>query len=132
MPEVTWVPAWHELDQTIQVGTAGEYYFWGDVPEAPRASQALVFYNAEWNAERMVAASGFIVGIRHPVLGALRKVDTIGLDYSFVLADGTEIEVNADEEPGKIYEREGKATPSVSDWALVVEFRSLSELKPAR
>ena len=132
MPEVAWVPAWRELDQSIQVGMGGEFYFWRDVPDSIRVPQSLVFYNASWNAEAMVAASGMITEIRHPVLGALSKVDTIGLDYTFVLADGTELEVNADEEPGKPYERTGKATLEVSEWGLVVVFRSLSELKPAR
>jgi hypothetical protein len=97
-----------------------------------RVPQALVFYNALWNPEEMVAASGMITEIRHPELGALRKVDTIGLDYTFVLANGTELEVNAEEEPGKLYEQEGKANPGVGDWRLVVEFRSLSDLRPPR
>jgi hypothetical protein len=132
MVESAWVPGWHELDQSLEVGMSGEFYFWRVVPEGLHVPQALVFYNALWNPAEMVVASGAITEIRHPVLGALRKVDTIGLDYTFVLANGTELEVNAEEEPGKLYEREGKVNPAVGDWALVVVFRSLSELKPPR
>jgi hypothetical protein len=132
MIEVSWVPGWHELDQSLEVGMSGEFYFWRAAPEGLRVPQSLVFYNALWNPEEMVAASGMITEIRHPVLGALRKVDTIGLDYTFVLANGMELEVNAEEEPGKLFEREGKANPTVGDWGLVVVFRSLTELKPPR
>lgn len=132
MLEVAWVPAWHELDQSVAVGMAGEHYFWRVVPDGLSVPQALVFYNAVWNPEEMVAASGMITEIRHPEMGALRKVDTIGLDYTFVLANGTELEVNAEEEPGKVSEREGNTTSAVDDWGLVVVFRSLSELKPPR
>ena len=130
--EAAWVPGWHELDQSLEVGMSGEFFFWRVAPEGLQVPQALVFYNALWNPEEMVAATGAITEIRHPVLGALRKVDTIGLDYTFVLADGRELEVNAEEEPGKLYEREGKPNPGVHDWGLVVEFRSLTELKPPR
>src|SRR5688500_1504432 len=132
MPEAAWVPGWYELDQSIQVGMSGEFYFWRVVPESLHVTQSLVFYNALWNPEEMVVASGAITEIRHRELGALRKVDTIGLDYTFVLANGMELEVNAEEEPGKVSEREGKATPEVDGWELVVVFRSLSELKPPR
>lgn len=132
MIEAAWVPGWHELDQSVEVRMSGEFYFWRVAPDGLGVPQSLVFYNTLWNPEEMVAASGTITEIRHPVLGALRKVDTIGLDYTFVLANGTELEVNAEEEPGKAYEREGRTTPAVDDWRLVVVFRSLTELKSPR
>jgi hypothetical protein len=83
----------------------------------------------------VVVASGTIAAIRHSELGAVRKVDTRGLDYALTLTDGTELLVNAEEEPGKLFERAGGqwvALPRVvSDWRFVVEFKSLSEPQSA-
>jgi hypothetical protein len=70
-------------------------------------------------------ACGTIAAIRHPELGAVRKVDTRGLDYTITLADGTELRVEAEETPGVCYERQ------VTGWRFGVEFESLSEPRSA-
>lgn len=84
------------------------------------------------NPAKALLASGRIVAIRHPELGEIRKIDTRGLDYTITLADGTALLVNAEEDPGKLYE----GTPGawvesergVSQWCFEVDFDSLSEL----
>ena len=69
-------------------------------------------------------------------MGAVRKVDTRNLDYTITLADGTELRVNAEEEPGKLYERAGeqwrRSSKVVGNWRFVVEFEALSEPRPAQ
>jgi hypothetical protein len=95
----------------------------------------LVLCNTLWHPEDAVVARGTIVAIRHPELGAVRKVDTRGLDYTITLTNGTELTVNAEEEPGKLYERVGEqwreSSRVVGDWRFVVEFESLTEPHPA-
>lgn len=135
MEAVAWVPGWYELDPPLEVGQSDQFAFWRMTPDHIRGPERLVFYNTLWQSEDAVVASGRIVAIRHPELGAVRKVDTRGLDYTLTLADGTELLVNAEEEPGKLYERTGErwaeSTRVVSDWRFVVEFESLSEPRPA-
>jgi hypothetical protein len=133
--EVAWVPGWYELDPPLEVGLTDEFAFWRVVPDHLRGPEALVLYNTLWHSEDAVVARGTIVDIRHPKLGAVRKVDTSGLDYTIILADDTELTVNAEEEPGTLYERCGEqwrvSSRSVSDWRFVVVFESLSEPLPA-
>jgi hypothetical protein len=135
MESVAWIPGWYELDQPLEVGMSGEFAFWRIVPENLRGSEQLVLYNTLWHPEDAIMASGCIAAIRHPELGAIRKVDTRGLDYTLTLDDGTELTVNAEEEPGKIYERaHGKWEESwrvVTDWRCIVEVESLSKTRPA-
>lgn len=129
-----WVPGWYELDQALEVGLEGEFVFWRVVPDQLRGLERLVFYNTLWDSKDQMFASGKITAIRHPELGEIRKVDTRGLDYTITLADGTEIVVNAEETPGKMYEgKPGAWVESqrvVSQWRFEVEFESLSELSP--
>ena len=135
MVEVAWVPGWYELDPLLEVGLADEFAFWRVVPDHLCGPESLVLYNTLWHPEDAVVACGTIAAIRHPELGAVRKVDTCGLDYTITLADGTELTVNAEEEPGKLFERVGEqwreSSRAVSDWRFVVAFESLSEPQPA-
>jgi hypothetical protein len=135
MEAVAWVPGWYELDPPLEVMQTDEFAFWRVVPDHLCGPERLVLYNTLWHPNDAVIARGTIAAIRHPEFGAVRKVDTRGLDYTITLADGTELLVNAEEEPGKLYERVGeewRESPRVvSDWRFVVEFASLSEPRPA-
>lgn len=124
--EVAWVPGWYELDPPLEVGLTDEFAFWRVVPDHLRGPEPLVLYNTLWHPADAVVARGTIAAIRHPELGAVRKVDTRGLDYTITLADGTELRVEAEETPGVCYER-----PEVTEWRFVVAFESLSEPQPA-
>lgn len=130
-----WIPGWYELDQPIEVGMSAEFAFWRVVPVELRESQRLVFHNDLWHPEEAVVASGTISSITHSELGPIRKIDTQGLDYTIVLADGKEVVVNAEEEPGKIFEFVNgewvQSSRQVTTWRFIVQFDSLSELKPA-
>ncbi|QDU18638.1 hypothetical protein ETAA1_05310 [Urbifossiella limnaea] len=135
MVEVAWVPGWYELDPPLEVGLTGTFAFWRVVPDHLRGPESLVLYNTLWHPEDAVIARGTISAIRHPELGAVRKVDTCGLDYTIVLADGMELTVNAEEAPGDLSEwvedRWRASSRRVRDWRFVVEFESLSEPKQA-
>jgi hypothetical protein len=116
----------------LEVGLDAEFVFWRVVPDHLRGPERLVFYNTIWHPGDGLFASGTIVAIRHPELGEIRKIDTRGLDYTITLADGTELLANAEEDPGKIYERTSgnwvESNRVVSDWRIDVDFESLSEL----
>ena len=107
MERAAWIPGWYELDQPLEVGLAGEFAFWRVVPDHLRGPERLVLYNTLWEPEDAAIAHGVVVAIHHPDLGEIRKVDTHGLDYTIILADGIEFLVNAEEEPGKLFERAG-------------------------
>jgi hypothetical protein len=134
MVEVAWVPGWYELDPPLEVGLTDEFAFWRVVPDHLRGAEPLVLYNTLWRPADAVVATGTIAAMRHPELGAVRKVDTRGLDYTITLADGTELIVNAEEEPGKLYERDGEgwreSSRVVRDWRFVVRFERLSNPRP--
>jgi hypothetical protein len=129
-----WRPGWYELDQPIEIGLAAEFAFFPLDPPQESCS-VLQFYNTLWHPEEAIAARGVIAKITHRQLGPLRRVDTEGLEYTFVLLDGRELVVNAEEEPGKIYEPidgEWRAAPQqFDDWTLAVEFAELGPLGPA-
>src|SRR5262245_29237609 len=132
MERVAWVPGWYELDPELEVGMEGEFMFWRIVPDFLRGPERLVLYNDTWRPEQGMFAQGKIAAIRHPELGEIRKVNTRDLDYTITLMDGTVLGVNAEEEPGKLYEAgPGGWVDSprvVSDWRFEVVFESLSEM----
>ena len=80
MVEVAWVPGWYELDPPLAVGLTDEFAFWRVVPDHLRGPEPLVLDNTLWHPEDAVAARGTIAAIRHPELGAVRKVDTVSYD----------------------------------------------------
>lgn len=135
MTVAAWMPGWYALDPPLEIGLTDDFAFWRIVPEHLLGPEPLVFYNTLWHPEEAVVARGVIASIRHSELGEIRKVDTRGLDYTLTLTDGTELLVNAEEEPGKLFERvDGKwaeSTRVVSVWRFVVEFTTLSETSPA-
>ncbi len=61
-------------------------------------------------------------------------MNTRGLDYKITLMDGSDILVNAEEEPGFtsvwVNDHWIARSPQVSDWLVVVEFSALGELTP--
>ena len=53
----------------------------------------------------------------------MQRVDTEGLDYIFYPVDGTEFVVNAEEDPGVIYDEEELV---VDDWSVIVTLADVS------
>jgi len=51
------------------------------------------------------------------------RVDTDGLDYVFALANGEEVMVNAEEEPGQTYDDDCQ----IENWSVIVTLKEVSE-----
>jgi len=117
---IIWFPYWYQCDQTIAVGRIGNFDFFKNAPDYVPHNGRRVFYHGDWqekcrdlfDRQRMCIRS-----IAHPVLGVIRAIETNGLDYTFVFADGQPLKVEAEETPGLIYGR-GEV---ISDWRIYVE-----------
>lgn len=123
-----WIPAWYELDPSLVVGVTEEFIF-----HKPATNEALIFYSGA-KGNPAVKALGTISAIHHNVLGDIESVDAQGLDYTLVLKNGHRLLVNAEEDPGLIYEWIDESwQPSdmvVVDWQLAVKLTLLSPLMP--
>ncbi len=109
---IKWTLAWYELDETIIVGDTDWFCITKDG----------FFSNARLrNEEKYIKAE--ILNISHPVLGDIKGVITVGLDYTIYLNNGEIIEVNAEEDPGKIYD----TRYDVKDWTFGVFVNVLEE-----
>ncbi len=105
---LTWKPNWYELDQTVIVGDIG--YFYLDKAEKEFANEMDSFEDKEVRGE--------IIRITHREIGELKGILTIGLSYQFILNDGKYIQVDAEEQIGKI---EYPDSYKVIDWVFNVE-----------
>ena len=86
--------------------------------------QKLAFFNKASSVETTSEVrKALIVAINHSTLGLLRKIDTAGMDYVFTAADGKQFIVNAEEDPGMIYDEE----IGVADWKIEVTLSDVSE-----
>lgn len=113
-----WLPFWYELDQSIEVGVVDDFDFFREAPEYLGPEQRPVFYHGSWNERHLFCtARKRIVSIRHHQLGAIRKIDTRGLDYTFTMLDGRVLKVEAEESPGWVYD----IPDPVDDWRVEVE-----------
>lgn len=135
MNKATWIPSWYELDSSLELGLLDEFAFWKKIPENLAGHEALVFYNTLWKPKDAIISKGIISRIYHETMGEITKIDTRGLDYTIILENGKALCVNAEEEPGKIYEKIGGVSQAsslvVNNWVFSIEFSSLSEPKPA-
>lgn len=111
-----WTAAWYELDQTIIVGDKDWFYL-------PSDENNHFFFNELYQSNSFIRKKLEIERITHPVLGNVKGIVTIGLDYTIYLTDGTMLEVNAEENPGQIY----NSSLAIDDWTFDVEVRILDE-----
>lgn len=133
-----WEPRWRRLDQSLQVGQHGRWWFYrtgeqhsgsGQTvhhPEsgATNAGVPLQLYNRLVSREYPnEVREATVIAIEHPWLGLLARVDTSGLDYVFRTLNGEEYFVNAEEDPGVVYD---SPDLDVTDWSLTVTFQNLS------
>ena len=111
-----WTAAWYELDQTIIVGDKDWFYLSSDEKNHS-------FFNELYQSNSFIHKKLEIEKVIHPVLGDVRGIVAIGLDYTIYLTDGTVLEVNAEEEPGQIY----NSSLIIDDWTFDVEVSILDE-----
>ncbi|HMP79801.1 MAG TPA: hypothetical protein PKD54_10145 [Pirellulaceae bacterium] len=116
-----WTPRWYGLDPPLVCGEPVELIGFPDEQgvghDDPTSAAVLSFchrMDVPESAQRLWAT---ILHIRHPVLGSVRTVNTIGLDYVLVLESGQHISVNAEEEPGTTSDW----PEPIADWTLEVE-----------
>lgn len=125
-----WIPGWYELDQTLVLDECREYSFYRDLPKEIAASHAnvdWVFFNQVADPAKCEVRYVTIVEMHHEILGALLRIDTEGLDYIFFPADGEEMVVNAEENPGN-----AQGNIAVDDWTVVVTLRENESLPNER
>ncbi len=117
-----WRPAWQALDQALQVGSHGSFWLCPLTAESTYGPTDVTreFCRGLPGSAAAICFQGTILAIEHPQLGSFVAVDTHGLDYRFLLADGRELVVNAEESPGLC------VTPgiTVQDWTLLVQLQS--------
>ncbi len=113
MLTVIWRPFWYELDQSIVVGDIDFFYLTKDKSQFSNGLTSEDDY--EIKAE--------ILDIKHSLLGSVKGIITIGLDYTVYLDSGDSIQVDAEESPGKITE----AKYEVDDWDFEVDIRIIDE-----
>ena len=112
-----------ELDQAISVGSTGAFVFFvdphfGRAPASPPdRDMILVFANTLLSAAPTVAFRVKILSIFHSQLGAIRSIDTRGLDYRITLDTGEVVEVDAEEHAGTMH----GAPSRVVDWSFLVD-----------
>lgn len=109
---LTWEPMWYELDQTIIVGDID--YFYLDKDENAFANDFVSSEDKEVHGE--------ILEITHPELGELLGILAMGLSYKIYFKDGKYIQVDAEEDIGKIeYPKDLK----VKAWLFTVKLKVL-------
>ena len=126
--KAVWTPSWYELDQSIAVGAQDKFWFFQDNPSLELTGDSveqvdLVFFNQLDSACNSEVRFAHVEEIHHEVLGALQRVDTDGLDYVFKLANGDEVMVNAEEEPGQTYDDDLQ----IENWSVIVMLKEVSE-----
>lgn len=112
---VRWTPHWYGLDASIVVGSTGSFYL-------QKGGKA--FANGPVSAEDQEVKAA-ILGISHPILGAITAIRTEELDYSFLLENGNVLSVNAEEEPGTV----GNEAFAVADWSVDVDLEIFQKIK---
>jgi hypothetical protein len=124
--ETIWQPSWYECDQAIRVGQIAEFDFFKTPPPYVMNEGKRVFYHGRYIYQGSYVEDQRylfetirlrIVSIRHPQLGSIESIDTEGLDYTFLMMDARIIKVNAEEEPGRIYEY----PVPIGDWRIYVQ-----------
>ena len=111
--KLKWTPDWYELDWNIIVGDTDLFTVNG--------GSFLNGYMREEEAAEAVRLK--ILSITHPVLGDVKGIVAIGLDYTVYLGDGRVLTVNAEEDPGHIYD----SSLVIDDWTCEVKAAVLEE-----
>ena len=129
-----WIPGWYALDQSLKSNHLQKLAFWREVPAYLQETERWVFFNSLWEPNEVVVYYGLVLQMRHPQLGSIDEISAEDLDYTFKLHEGKELIVNAEECPGKIYERlDGNETIesnlSIWDWKVVVHISQLDRMQ---
>lgn len=123
-----WAPGWYELDQAVSVGQQERFWFYrrppADFPEVE--SYNFVFFNQLTPVVNCQVRTARVIAIDHAHLGPLERIETEGLDYTYVKPDGTRILVNAEEDPGAVFDDRHGLT-GIDDWSVSVLLAEVSD-----
>lgn len=118
----------------LEVGLTAEFAFCREISDGLHGPESLVFYTG-LSGGQFDVAWGTIAAIHHADFGSIRTISARGLDYTIVLDNGKQLIVNAEENPGQLYEQHGEewieAALAISKWRFTVEFSALAEREPA-
>ena len=121
-----WVPGWYELDQTLVLGENQKLWFFQTPPEdivTDETTPDFIFFNQLDSTTNCQVRSARVIEMVHPQIGPLARIDTDGCDYLFFPIDGEEIVVNAEEEPGQVYDENIK----IDQWMVHVTLEDVSD-----
>lgn len=123
-----WYPAWHALDQTLVLGLRQRYFFFDALPSRiaslePSEQPDYVFYNGVDAEEDSQIRFAEVVLIEHPDIGEILRVDTFGLDYILFPANGEEIIIDGEEDPGTVI----SGWDPIGDWTMRVMLERISD-----
>ncbi|MCA9070952.1 MAG: hypothetical protein KDA84_18625 [Planctomycetaceae bacterium] len=116
MENAIWFPCWYELDQSIEVDHVNDFDFFVNTPDELKDGDRLVFYCGSWREGASFTRRAKVLSIQNKHFGAVRKIDTVGLDYTIVFPDGREQKIEAEESPGLVYDW----PEPISDWRFYV------------
>ena len=120
-----WSPGWYELDQSVAVGNRQRFWFFQNPPADLDHAESFdfVFFNENSTSSNVQVREANVVSIEHEQLGKLSRIDAEGLDYTFTQENGKNVVVNAEEDPGTVYD----APLIILDWSVQV---GLSDVSP--
>ncbi len=121
-----WKPVWHERDQSLVLGQQQRIWFCrrcAPSTDVDGNSVSLVLYNQSVEPQNRELRFATIVHLKNDVLGELKRVDADGLDYTFETVSEVKWIVNAEEEPGVIYDSDLR----VADWSVWLTLSDVSE-----
>jgi len=90
-----WQAAWYELDQSIKVGLKDEFWF-------IKGEDNKLKFHRGLDREKYVILKCEVLSIKHKVLGDILEINTNGLSYHIFLPAEKNIQIDAEEDPGKI------------------------------
>jgi hypothetical protein len=121
---VIWAPGYYGGDQPLRVGQTGPFVLFKEPPVGLRALGEHFFY-FHTDPTKANNVSGTITSITHTVLGEVREIINDGHTYRIILVDGTQLTVNAEENPGQVMEAVGpqslKDFSKITEWYMLVE-----------
>jgi len=121
-----WVPGWYELDQTLALGEKQKLWFFQTPPDGIATGEKtpdFIFFNQLDSTTNCQVRFARVVEMVHSQIGPLTRIDTDGCDYLFFPVDGEEIVVNAEEEPGQVYDEK----LNIDQWMVHVTLEDVSD-----
>jgi hypothetical protein len=114
---VCWQPAWHELDQSLALGETSLIALEEISPPLQIDDQTFQWkFSTGLDPDGGFEKNVRIDAIHHPILGEVLKIDACGLDYIVYPANGEEIIIDAEEDPGVVHNR----TVQIENWSMTV------------